>query len=302
MLKDEKKSHPSDQELLLFSDGELSSRATQRIRKHLLHCWECRVRHTRIEGTITEFMEIHRNSAGPIPPGEGPRNLLRARLAALDSKPIRAGWGRFFSARYVQGLAALVLAFVAVFVFFHYKINGAHSASYAGLLPDPKLTPGFASSIAMGDICSMDHDEVVRPVSAVLRHHVFEEYGLPEAQSANYEVDYLITPGLGGADDIRNLWPEPRYNTPWNSYVKDQLEDHLHSLVCGGKLNLSIAQRDIATNWISAYQKYFHTEAPLADRSLSINRDAIRVALGHWLYNSRIDLSQGRRTAAAAKS
>ena len=29
------------------------------------------------------------------------------------------------------------------------------------------------------------------------------------AQPRNYEVDHLITPALGGTDDIRNLWPEP---------------------------------------------------------------------------------------------
>jgi len=38
-----------------------------------------------------------------------------------------------------------------------------------------------------------------------------------------YEVDYLITPELGGATDIRNLWPYG--DTVWNAHVKDQLED-----------------------------------------------------------------------------
>jgi hypothetical protein len=45
--------------------------------------------------------------------------------------------------------------------------------------------------------------------------------------------------------------------------VKDALEDRLHSMVCEGKLDLRTAQRDIATDWIAAYKKYFHTDRPL---------------------------------------
>ncbi len=32
-------------------------------------------------------------------------------------------------------------------------------------------------------------------------------------------------------------------------------------MVCSGKLDLSTAQRDIATDWIAAYKKYFHTRS-----------------------------------------
>jgi hypothetical protein len=38
-------------------------------------------------------------------------------------------------------------------------------------------------------------------------------------------------------------------------------------LVCEGRLDLPTAQREIATNWIAAYKKYFHTDKPLALRS-----------------------------------
>ncbi len=75
-------------------------------------------------------------------------------------------------------------------------------------------------------------------------------------------MDYLITPELGGANSIRNLWPEP-YSIVWNARVKDELEDRLHDLVCEGKLDLTTAQREISTDWIAAYKKYFHTDRPL---------------------------------------
>jgi hypothetical protein len=110
----------------------------------------------------------------------------------------------------------------------------------------------------------MRDDEVVAPVSASLRQRVFGEYGIASSPLANYELDYLITPGLGGADDIRNPWPEPRYDTVWNSFVKDQLEEYLHHAVCGGRVSLPVAQHEIASNWIAAYKKYFHTDQPLS--------------------------------------
>jgi hypothetical protein len=47
--------------------------------------------------------------------------------------------------------------------------------------------------------------------------------------------------------------------------VKDALEDRLRELVCDGSLELAVAQREIAANWIAAYRKYFHTEKPLPE-------------------------------------
>jgi hypothetical protein len=60
---------------------------------------------------------------------------------------------------------------------------------------------------------------------------------------------------IGGSNSIKNLWPES-YRTVWNAHVKDRLEDRLHALVIGGKLDLETAQREIATDWIAAYKKY----------------------------------------------
>jgi hypothetical protein len=96
-----------------------------------------------------------------------------------------------------------------------------------------------------------------------LQRRVFEEYGIPGAEPRAYEVDYLITPALGGADDIRNLWPQSYSSAVWNARVKDALEDRLHDLVCGGNLDLVAAQRDISSDWIAAYKKYFQTDKPL---------------------------------------
>jgi hypothetical protein len=83
-----------------------------------------------------------------------------------------------------------------------------------------------------------------------LRSSVLKEYRIPSADPGDYD---LITPGLGGADDIRNLWPHS-YSSTWNARVKDELEYRLRDLVCSGHLELAEAQREIATNWIVAYK------------------------------------------------
>jgi hypothetical protein len=73
----------------------------------------------------------------------------------------------------------------------------------------------------------------------------------------------MITPALGGADDLRNLWPQSYSSAVWNARIKDALEDRLRDLACHGDLDLAVAQREIASDWIAAYKKYFHTDRPL---------------------------------------
>jgi hypothetical protein len=265
--------HPSDQELVLCADGELTRRRAAQIREHLAACWDCRARMAEFERTIGDFVKVHHSLDTELPPVDGARARLEQRLAATQVNSRRQSWWRLQFAN-VRGFAyggalALVVVLGATAIYFRTTARDSQTSADAMLLPDRSLTPGATRTVSMGDICSMDHDQVVRPVSEVLQEKVFQEYGLRNVHAENYEVDYLISPGLGGADDIRNLWPEPRYNTTWNSFVKDQLEDYLHESVCRGKISLASAQKDVANNWISAYKKYFHTAEPVGVSSLN---------------------------------
>ena len=262
--------HPSDEQLLLFADGELPARLAEKIRAHLRACWDCRRRMAELENTIAEFMQVHRRTLDPqVPPIDGPRAQLKARLAELARNAQQSERSSLLSAlplrRLVYVCALTVLVVLGTRMLQHRvaenRITGAENAD---MLPNPRFTPGATTAAAVGSICSMSDDEVVAPVSGGLREEVFKEYGIAGAPAAEYEVDYLITPGLGGSGDIRNLWPEPRYDAEWNSFVKDQLEEYLHHAVCGGKLSLPVAQHEIATDWIAAYKKYFHTDHPLS--------------------------------------
>jgi anti-sigma factor RsiW len=269
--------HITDEDLLGVADGELSKRRSRRVRRHLEACWACRARMAEIEGTIQEVARLVRETSDRrLPPIENARACLKAQLADSVQRSHPAPFGRTRFVLNYKGLEyafalILLLAFGSVFLRRHITEpdDPGQSTAHAATLPNPIITPGATQSVSLASICSSGHDQVVRRVPEGVRQQVFREYGIAGASPADYEVDHLVTPGLGGSDDIRNLWPEPRNSTMWNSYVKDQLEDHLHYLVCSGQLTLAVAQHDIAGNWISAYRKYFHTDAPLLPYSTS---------------------------------
>lgn len=82
-------------------------------------------------------------------------------------------------------------------------------------------------------------------------------YGIPYSRHSDFEVDHLVSRELGGADDVKNLWPESYVTQPWNAHRKDRLENYLHKLVCSNQITLEEARREIAYDWRIAYKKYF---------------------------------------------
>jgi hypothetical protein len=216
-----------------------------------------------MESVLVDLARAERSSA-ELPAIGGPRAMLRTRLAELSS-----GRTSFFSRGRISGgflaracgvtVLAAVVVVTGVLAFRHSTAMGTLLpllASDHGVLPNHAFTPGAARQASLAEVCSLSHEEVVKPVSPLERQRVLAEYGIPAAQSDKYEVDFLITPGLGGDDDIRNLWPEPYNAAPWNARAKDDLEERLHEMVCSHQLDLSVAQEAIATNWIAAYEKY----------------------------------------------
>jgi anti-sigma factor RsiW len=258
-------SHLSDHDLLRASDGDLSPRQLRRVEAHLAECWTCRARRQEIENAIGEFVRAHQESL-ELPPVDGPRALLRARLRETaaqiaEASPHPAGW-RFPEWRPVAYIAAACAcaALALLGIGLNRGLRGPTTVA-AVSTPRASLTPGAAVFASREQICAGDPGKN-RPVPAALRRQVLEEYGIPASAARAYEVDYLITPALGGADDIRNLWPQSYSSTVWNARVKDALEDRLHELVCMGNLDLATAQRDISADWIAAYKKYFGTDEP----------------------------------------
>jgi len=120
-------------------------------------------------------------------------------------------------------------------------------------LPDSGCTPGAIFPDATKDkICVSGYSSSVRNVPASVKDMAYAEYGIASHTTGEYEVDHLVSLELGGSNDISNLWPELSQPTP-GFHQKDTLENYLHDQVCNGSLALADAQREIATNWLDAY-------------------------------------------------
>jgi S1/P1 Nuclease len=138
--------------------------------------------------------------------------------------------------------------------------TGAH-------LPDPRKTPGHATYVDAATVCSMASTKDIRNVPKSAKDRIYANYGV--AVCVGYcsgpqgcEVDHLISLELGGANTEDNLWPQP-YDGDWNAHDKDRLENKLKQMVCKEKtLALEQAQREISTDWVSAYVKYVGERKP----------------------------------------
>lgn len=252
--------HLTDRDVVLLVDGELASGLQYKAREHVAACWSCRARVAEIEGTIAEFVHAYHDSLDSrLPPAEGPRALLRAQIENQSSVAKGGWWGGLFAGQRLSMAASLIAACLVVAAIY---AHGAGRRTVDLSIPKNSLTPGETRNVSIDDVCRGTADEEsVRTVPVSVRQQVFREYGINDARPNAYEVDYLITPELGGASSIRNLWPQP-YSAVWNAHVKDELEDRLHGLVCTGQVDLTTAQREISRDWIGAYKKYFHTDKP----------------------------------------
>lgn len=247
--------HLSDEDLVRFLDGELPAQRAGQCAQHLDHCWECRTRAGKLEQSISSFVQLKHQQIDPqLPHPAGPGALLRARIAQTrpDSLRLKA----FLPIAIGAGLAI-------VFVLSTNTRPGEH-------LPDNRLTPGATIAISRAQVCAAQSPaEDSRPTPA-LASAVFRNYRISNPRPGDFEVDFLIDPMLGGAEDIRNLWPQPYKSGVWNARIKDALEDLLRAKVCNGEIDLATAQAEIAQDWVAAYKKHFRTQQPISAHALFI--------------------------------
>jgi hypothetical protein len=79
--------HPTENELLLYSDGEIDAKSSARIEAHLKSCWSCRVKREETDRLISAFMKSRRSALGAsLDPPSGALVRLQARLDRLDSE------------------------------------------------------------------------------------------------------------------------------------------------------------------------------------------------------------------------
>jgi anti-sigma factor RsiW len=256
--------HPTDEELLLAADEELTPQRRQAVRRHLLRCAACAQRAAAFDRVAAEVADACRDALAT------PAGVQALSRAALRSKlETEAGqWTRSWSAAVLPPQRWLLLAAGIVLAILWTRWPGEPTPPIAGpaivekeALPVAALTPGATSPLTADALCAGTRS--VHPVTPAMRAQVLRDYDMVDVPADQYELDYLITPELGGATDARNLWPQRYGQRTWNARVKDQLEDLLPRMVCNGELALAAAQRDMARDWILAYKKYFRTAVPL---------------------------------------
>ena len=252
--------HLSDRELLSLADGESSKLQAQQAVAHLVLCDRCRQRKSELASASSRFANLHRIDASI---STFRKTKARASLEAhmtQASRPVSTTWYRS-----VPAVAAAILC-IALVAFWHrtQTVSSSHQRiSLAPSVPDIDLTPGDVRPVRLEDVCEAGSDDLDPIVPASVQQAVFRKYGMESAAAVNYQIDYLVSPQLGGTDSIQNLWPEPYDSTVWNARAKDALEQRLQQMVCTGKIDLASAQREIRVDWIAAYKKHFNTSTPL---------------------------------------
>lgn len=117
-------------------------------------------------------------------------------------------------------------------------------------VPNPTVTPGLARYLNATQVCAIRWGLDRRHVTEAMKQQVAKVYGLSRAsivargKGPCCEFDHLIPRELGGADDVRNIWPQP-----WDeAHQKDVIENALHRDLCAGRITLQAA-RDQMQRW-----------------------------------------------------
>jgi anti-sigma factor RsiW len=262
------RTHPTDTTLIMAIDRELSTPRREALHAHLMACDECAARLSALEAAAAESARLcGDDTSDDGRESSGLRARVQQRIFELRNERDRS---LLFRVRRIAGPVSLLaqigiavaLLVLIVKVPWPGKVGVPTAAPGAESLPIAQLTPGATANVRVTDLCSGSAPSP-RNVSLAVRQQVLHQYRMEYVPASEYELDYLITPELGGVGDARNLWPERYGPGPWNAHVKDDLERLLSRLVCNGSMDLAAAQREIAANWIEAYKKHFETDHPI---------------------------------------
>jgi hypothetical protein len=117
-------------------------------------------------------------------------------------------------------------------------------------LPDSVVTPGQTRRISKERLCSTKPYRDNSDDAFLRKKEVCRLYGQKECPGPKFQVDHLISLGIGGADTVKNIFPMPIEQAK----LKDKLEYALKREVCDGIISLAEAQQDIAKDWVAAYR------------------------------------------------
>jgi hypothetical protein len=158
----------------------------------------------------------------------------------------------------VEKITTWLIGSILLWVFALSMVEAVVGAQHIGpniLYPNPELTPGVIESSDPNVVCHHGYSNKERHVTESEKKAVFAEYHLKmPTREGLYEVDHFIPLCLGGANDIKNLWPEPAFTKPAGFHDKDKVEAFLCREACfGHKYTLQQAQEMIRDDWYRVY-------------------------------------------------
>ena len=145
----------------------------------------------------------------------------------------------------------------------------AHADPVPQAIIDASIAPrAFTSEMLNQDItqaniqdtiCRKGFTKTIRPAVIYtngVKFKLMREAGIPEEDADKYELDHIVPLAVGGHPrKLANLMLQP-YEGTLGARQKDRLELKLQNMVCNGELDLATAQREIGSDWVTAYTKY----------------------------------------------
>jgi hypothetical protein len=120
------------------------------------------------------------------------------------------------------------------------------------VLPSKRLTPGAAyASATLGKVCHASYVASIPSVSLALQKHVFDRYHIAGSAQSQYEIDRLISSGIGGSNALTNLWPLPLKGR-YGAKAKAEVDRQLRAWLCSGGPTIAAVQHFEAANWYTA--------------------------------------------------
>ena len=119
-----------------------------------------------------------------------------------------------------------------------------HAGAAFAAQPNSTFTPGATNPAVTqanvaSTVCRSGYATSIRNVSNATKSRVYAEYKILGAQKRLYVIDHLVPLEVGGANDITNLWPQPKAD----AHKKDLVENLEHARLCSGAIDLATAQQ-----------------------------------------------------------
>ena len=138
------------------------------------------------------------------------------------------------------------------------------------------LDPDVRQATIGQTICVPGYTTAVRPplnYTHGVKRMLLKRTGRDRARAFEYELDHIIPLGLGGHPrKLENLELQ-LWAGQSGAKRKDRIEATLQCMVCSGQVTLADAQREILTDWQTAYHRYAlencHMERAMNDQSPS---------------------------------